>query len=271
MATAISPAAALGVGIDIATVLRAVRVAARGKRAKPDVAAFLLDAERNALAIAIVRELRAGTWRPSTPRAFLIREPKLRLISALPFRDRVVQHLLIAATLPAIERSFAPQSYACRAGFGTHRCLRVAADLSRGHRYVLRLDIAKFFPSIDHAVIKRMLHPRWRMIGAPAAAAVRDGCATADPQRRCDGSVDLELEAVGPGRTACVERLHGRADTNVDGARQQEPHAERPARAQQICYRYAKGITTYARFAQFIFAVRLLAEQARTSIERKAN
>ncbi len=40
--------------------------------------------------------------------------------------------------------------------------------------------------------------------------------------------------------------------------------------AQQIYYRYTKGITTDARFAQFAFAVRLLAEQARTSIERNA-
>lgn len=147
----------------------------RGKRTKPDVAAFLLDVERNALALA--RELRTGSWQPGEPRAFLIREPKLRLISALPFRDRVVQHLLIAATLPAIERRFAPQSYACRTGFGTHRCLHAAVDLARWHRYVLRLDIAKFFPSIDHAVVRRLLHPctptPWwpiteRIIDAPA-------------------------------------------------------------------------------------------------------
>lgn len=38
--------------------------------------------------------------------------------------------------------------------------------------------------------------------------------------------------------------------------------------AQQIYYRYAKGMTQDPRFAPLIFAVRLLAEQARTSISR---
>ncbi len=38
--------------------------------------------------------------------------------------------------------------------------------------------------------------------------------------------------------------------------------------AQQIYYRFAKGLTTDARFAAMIFAVRLLSEQARTAIER---
>jgi hypothetical protein len=76
------------------------------------VAAFMLDAE------AACRELQgalgAGTWRPAPPRRIWLRDPKPRLISALPFRDRVVQHLLIEATLPALEHSFAPQSCACR-------------------------------------------------------------------------------------------------------------------------------------------------------------
>jgi hypothetical protein len=168
-----------GVDVDVAAVLGAVRVAARGKRARPDVAAFLLDIERNALALA--RELRAGTWRPSAPRAFLIREPKLRLISALPFRDRVVQHLLIAATLPAIERAFAPQSYACRAAYGTHRCLRAAVDLARRHRHVLRLDIAKFFPSIDHVVVRRLLHPRTPAAWWPITERIIDAPAHVEP------------------------------------------------------------------------------------------
>ncbi|MCX5742210.1 MAG: reverse transcriptase domain-containing protein [Proteobacteria bacterium] len=167
--------------VDLASVLRAAHVAARGKRRSPDVAAFLLDIECHALQL--VRELRAGTWRPSAPRGFFIREPKLRLISALPFRDRVVQHLLIAATLPAIERSFAPQSYACRKGYGTHRCLRVAAELMRRHRYVLRLDVAKFFPSVDHAVVRRLLHPRTPSPWWPVTERIIDAPAHVEPTR----------------------------------------------------------------------------------------
>jgi len=56
---------AAGLALDLAAVLRAARVTARGKRRSRDVAAFLLDAERHVLAL--VRELCAGTWQPRAP------------------------------------------------------------------------------------------------------------------------------------------------------------------------------------------------------------
>jgi len=107
-------------------------------------------------------------YRPGRGRSFWIQDPKRRQIFALPFRDRVVQHLLIDATLPALERWFAPQSYACRRGKGTHRCLRRAAELFRVHRFVLRIDVRKFFPSIDNALLRQVLDPvtppAWRWL-----------------------------------------------------------------------------------------------------------
>jgi retron-type reverse transcriptase len=136
---------------------RACALAARGKRGSREVAMFLLDGA--AACRRLQDELTAGAWRPGEARRFWIHEPKRRLISALPFRDRVVQHLLIAHTLPALERSFAPQSYACRNAKGTHRCLARAQELFRVRRFVLRLDFAKFFPSIDHAELAQLLAP----------------------------------------------------------------------------------------------------------------
>lgn len=144
----------------------ACRAAARGKRRAPAVAAFLLDAPAHLDALA--RDLRTHAYRPGRGHGFWIRDPKPRLIFALPFRDRVAQHLLMAATGPALERWFAPQSYACRAGKGTHRCLRRAIDLTRAKRFVLRVDVRKFFPSIDHAVLRAVLDPltppAWRWL-----------------------------------------------------------------------------------------------------------
>jgi retron-type reverse transcriptase len=170
-----------GLDLDLAAVLRAARVAARGKRRSRDVAAFLLDAERHG--IALVRELRAGAWRPRAPRGLAIHEPKRRLISALAFRDRVVQRLLVDATLPAIERSFEAQSYACRVGLGSHRCLRAAAELTRRHAYVLRLDLAKFFPSIDHAILESLLHPRTPRSWWPITKQIIDAPCHVEPTR----------------------------------------------------------------------------------------
>ncbi len=131
--------------------------AARGKRRSPSVAAFLLDSARHLDDLA--RELVARTYRPGRGHSFWIHDPKRRRIFALPFRDRVAQHVLIAATLSLLERGSAPQSYACRTGKGTHRCLQRAIQLTRNKRFVLRVDIRKFFPSIDHAILRRLLDP----------------------------------------------------------------------------------------------------------------
>ena len=98
------------------------RAAAKGKRSCPEVAAFMVDPVPRL--IDLKAELESKTYSPGQARPFIIHEPKRRLIAALPFRDRVVQHLLIEASLPALERWFAPQSYACRTGKGTHRALR---------------------------------------------------------------------------------------------------------------------------------------------------
>ncbi len=145
-------------GLELANLIGMARAAAKGKSRSPDVAAFMLDPVPKLEALA--RELEERRYAPGSARAFVIHEPKRRLIAALPFRDRVVQHLLIDASMPALERWFAPQSYACRTGKGTHRALRRAAELHRGFAWVLRIDLAKFFPSIDHDMLLGIIRPR---------------------------------------------------------------------------------------------------------------
>ena len=67
--------------------LLAYRKASRGKRGQPNVAAFEYRLEDNLLHLQ--NELRAHTYRPGAYTSFYIHEPKRRLISAAPFRDRV--------------------------------------------------------------------------------------------------------------------------------------------------------------------------------------
>lgn len=129
--------------------------AARGKRRARSVATFLCEGDQRL--IELLHALWDRSYRPGRGRSFWIQDPKPRKIYALPFRDRVVQHYLIDRTLPAIEAALAPQSYACRVGYGSHRALRRASDLMRTHRYAARIDIRKFFPSIDHALLRRRL------------------------------------------------------------------------------------------------------------------
>ncbi|MBK8185563.1 MAG: hypothetical protein IPK63_22790 [Candidatus Competibacteraceae bacterium] len=91
------------------------------------------------------------------PTGTFIHEGKRRKISAAPFRDRVVHHALCAIIEPAFERRFIFDSYANRAGKGTHRAVDRLQQFARRHRYVLRLDIVKHFPSLDHAILRERL------------------------------------------------------------------------------------------------------------------
>jgi len=129
--------------------------ARRGKRRRPDVAAFERHLEPNLLRLE--QQLLDGSYRPGRYHSFFIREPKRRKISAAPFRDRVVHHALVRVIEPIFESRFSSASYACRLGKGTHRAADRAQALLRRHRYVLKADIAQFFPSIDHGVLDGLL------------------------------------------------------------------------------------------------------------------
>lgn len=131
--------------------LLAWRKAARGKRGKPGVAGFEHQVADRLLALQSA--LRAGTWRPGGYVHFYIQEPKRRRISAAPFADRVVHHALCNLIEPVFERLFIPDSYANRPGKGTHRAVDRLQQFAKRYRYVLRLDIVKHFPSIDHAIL----------------------------------------------------------------------------------------------------------------------
>ena len=135
--------------------LLAYRRASQGKRGHPNVAAFEHRLEDHLLDVQA--ELRAYTYRPGPYHSFYIHEPKRRLISAAPFRDRVVHHALCNLIEPISERSFIADSYANRIGKGTHRALNRAQELSRHDPYVLPCDIRQFFPSIDHAMLRQIL------------------------------------------------------------------------------------------------------------------
>lgn len=125
--------------------------ARRGKRMRPDAAVFHYDVERNLLDLR--DELRSGSYQPGGFRTFRIRDPKPRLISAAPYRDRVAHHALCNVIEPVFERTFIHRSYANRTGKGAHAALDECTRLARKHPYVLKCDIRQYFPSIDHAIL----------------------------------------------------------------------------------------------------------------------
>ena len=95
----------------------------------------------------------AGPGRPGGYVSFEVHAPKRRLISAAPFRDRVVHHALHAVIAPLFERGFIAHSYANRVAKGTHRAVARYERLRDHHRYVLRGYIALFMGSFARGCV----------------------------------------------------------------------------------------------------------------------
>jgi hypothetical protein len=138
--------------------ISAARRAVKGKRAKPGPAAFMANLETEVLRLE--RQLRQGTYAPGRYKTIEIHEPKHRTVSAAPFRDRVVHHAFCAVVEPIFERGFVFDSYANRVGKGTHRAVARYEKFRDRFGHVLRCDIHRYFPAIDHAVLKAEVRRR---------------------------------------------------------------------------------------------------------------
>ena len=154
---------------SFASLRAAARRAQRGKRYRPAVLAF--NANLEAELLGLQEELRSFTYKPGPYRQFPIRDPKPRLISAAPFRDRVVHHALCAAIVPPLERGFHRGSFANRRGYGSHRALRRFTAAAARHRWVLQADIRLYFPSIDLTILRAQLEAA---IGCPGTLWLLD-------------------------------------------------------------------------------------------------
>lgn len=141
--------------IEFENLLVANRFAAKGKRS--GVAAASFEYALGDELITLRDELASKSYRPGGYYSFRIRDPKPRLISAAPFRDRVVHHALCQVIEPLFERTFIGDSYANHIGKGTHAALNRAQGFARRYRYVLQCDVRQFFASIDHEILYALI------------------------------------------------------------------------------------------------------------------
>ncbi len=142
--------------VEFENILASAKKAQRGKRFRSNVLEFNYNLESELSKLQ--QELINKTYQPGEYRTFYIKEPKTRMISAAPYRDRVVHHALCNIIVPLIEPTFIGDSYANRVGFGTHRALGRFTKFARSNRYIFQCDIQKYFPSIDHEILKTLLH-----------------------------------------------------------------------------------------------------------------
>lgn len=86
--------------------------AREGKRYRGPVLQFTYQLEDNL--VEIQNELLNNTYRITNYTQFIITDPKRRLITALDFRDRVVQWAIYRQVYPIFEKRFIYHSYGCR-------------------------------------------------------------------------------------------------------------------------------------------------------------
>ena len=133
--------------------------ASDGKHKRPEVQEFASNLEVNLRQIE--QELKSHTYHTSEYIVFTKYEPKERIIYKLPFRDRVVHWAIMLVVEPIWVANFTRDVYACVKGKGIHPCLkqlrRDMRDDPEGTAYCLKLDVRKFYPSIDHEILKQVV------------------------------------------------------------------------------------------------------------------
>lgn len=148
---------------DFHNLYKAHLAARRGKRHTREVIEFELALSENLVALS--DELKSGRYKIQGYYSFSVHDPKFRIIHALHYRDRVMQHCLCDEVLqPLLDNKLIYDNAACRIGKGTHFAVRrVSEFLHKFYTrygtdgYALKCDIRKFFGHIDHDVLKEKL------------------------------------------------------------------------------------------------------------------
>jgi retron-type reverse transcriptase len=108
----------------------------------------------------LFNEIQSGAYRPKPYFVFYVWEPKKRMIYAPAFRDVVVQHAIYRIIYDLFNDSFVNTSYACRKRYGTHKAsfyTQYALKQYENNLFTLKLDVRKFFYSIDRNILRTQL------------------------------------------------------------------------------------------------------------------
>lgn len=95
-------------------------------------------------------------------RFFQVSDPKSRQICAASFPERVLHHAIMNICEPVLDSCAIHDSYACRKGKGQRKAVARAQRFSRKNEWYLKLDIRKYFDSIDHQVTRELLARRFK-------------------------------------------------------------------------------------------------------------
>lgn len=149
--------------ISIENLELADAIARRGKHKQPRVIEH--DRNREANIMKLHEILENKTYRTSEYTTFTVFEPKERLIFRLPYYpDRITHHAVMNILEPLFVSTFTADTYSCIKGRGIHaaaKAVKRALKDVENTQFCLKLDIRKFYPSINHDILKGLL---WRKI-----------------------------------------------------------------------------------------------------------
>lgn len=134
--------------------------AQRGKSHKADVLFFRCQLAKNIENLSLALQEKKITF--NNYHFFTIYEPKERCICAVSFPDRVIHHAIMNILDPYFENFQIFDSYACRLGKGVHSAVKRAFYFTKKYRYFVKMDVKKFFDSIDHKILQTLLENRFK-------------------------------------------------------------------------------------------------------------
>lgn len=134
--------------------------ACKAKEGKMVVAQYRKSLGENLLSLR--NELLSGNVQVGQYHYFTIYDPKERKICAATFRERVLHHALMNICHANFEKYQIFDSYASRLGKGTYAALERSKYFQRKYKWFLKLDVRKYFDSIDLCILKRQLAKRFK-------------------------------------------------------------------------------------------------------------
>ena len=136
---------------DLRNLREAYLRAVSGKRFSKVAREFAENLDENLNRLSV--DLQTGTTRFGQFHQFVIHDPKMRIITAPSFTERVLHHAVMNVCEPVFERSMITDTFACRRGKGRLKALARASKFTRRSPAYLKLDIRKYFDSISHEIL----------------------------------------------------------------------------------------------------------------------
>lgn len=155
MGDILSKSKRLGRVIERAAEMENLRIAfhkaSKGKSNRSEVIFFRENLEYQLFCIR--NELLSGEYELGQYRQFVIYDPKKRIISAAPFRDRVVFHAVMSICHDKFESYQVYRSCASRVGKGTYQAIEYVKQYAKKYKWFTKLDVCHYFDTINHEIL----------------------------------------------------------------------------------------------------------------------